>query len=239
MIHFNPSYNTILETDTSDDVAINIINQKDIDGFYHPIAFYSKTLNPTEMNYPIHNKELLIIILTLKKWKTDLQSIRSPFLIITDYRTLEYFNKKCLLNIQQIDWIELLACFHYKIIYKPDIQNILTDTLSYKLEDLKIQKAIWKAIQTIQLLPEDNIKEPMVAPIEATATESTPETPETETTPQGYKMVDTILQANHSFKNLPEATPFWTKALYSQNNWKLIEGFLTKDGTLYIPPYDN
>ncbi len=99
MIHFNPSYDTILETDASDDIAASIMSQKDTDGFYHPITFYSKTLNPTEMNYPIHNKELLAVILALKKWKTDLQSIRSPFLIITDHRALEYFNKKHLLNI--------------------------------------------------------------------------------------------------------------------------------------------
>ncbi len=42
-------------------------------------------------------------------------------------------------------------------------------------------------------------------------TESTPETPETpeiEATPQGYKMMDAILQANHNSKDLSEAVPF-------------------------------
>ncbi len=48
------------------------MNQKDIDRFYHPIVFYSKILNLVEMNYPIYDKELLIVILILKKWKADL-----------------------------------------------------------------------------------------------------------------------------------------------------------------------
>ncbi len=109
-----------------------------------------------------------------------------------------------------------------------------------KLEDLKTQKAIREAAQTVQLLPEDNMEEPMMAPVEATTTESTPETPETpETTSQGYKMVDAILQANRNSKDLPEATPFWIKALHSQDGWELMEGLLTKDGMLYVPPHDN
>ncbi len=99
LVHFNPSCDTILETDASDGVAAGVMSQKGTDGFYHPIAFYSKTLSPAEMNYPIHDKELLAVILTLKKWKADLQSIRLPFLIITDHRVLEYFSEKCLLNV--------------------------------------------------------------------------------------------------------------------------------------------
>ncbi len=116
------------------------------------------------------------------------------------------------------------------------------DTLLYKLEDLKIQKTIRKAVWIIQLLPENNMEKPMMAPIEAITTESTPETPETletEATPQGYKMVDVILQANYNFKNLLEATPFWIKVLYFQDGWELIEGFLIKDKTLYILLHDN
>ncbi len=73
---------------------------------------------------------------------------------------------------------------------------------------MKTQKAIRKAARIVQLLPEDNIEESMMAPIEATATESTPETLETEATPQGYKMMDTILQVNCNSKDLPETVPF-------------------------------
>ncbi len=72
LIHFNPSYNTILETDASDGIIADVMNQKDIDRFYHLIAFYSKILSLIEMNYPIHDKELFAIILVLKKWKVDL-----------------------------------------------------------------------------------------------------------------------------------------------------------------------
>ncbi len=42
----------------------------------------------TAMNYDIHDKEMLAIMISLDKWRTDLQSLRTPFLIITDHRAL-------------------------------------------------------------------------------------------------------------------------------------------------------
>lgn len=43
-----------------------------------------------ELNYPVHEKELLAIIRALKKWHVDL--LGSPFFIYTNPKTLENFN---------------------------------------------------------------------------------------------------------------------------------------------------
>ena len=48
----------------------------------HLIAFYSRTFNEAELNYDIHDKELLAIIEAFKKWRhyleSTLTSIRGP-----------------------------------------------------------------------------------------------------------------------------------------------------------------
>jgi len=54
-----------------------------------PVAFDSMTFKGAELNYPVHEKELLAVIHALKKWQVDLLS--SSFFIYTDHKTLENF----------------------------------------------------------------------------------------------------------------------------------------------------
>ena len=56
----------ILETDVSDYAMKNILKQK-INKKLHPVAFYSRKFINAELNYEIHDKKLLIIIITFKK----------------------------------------------------------------------------------------------------------------------------------------------------------------------------
>ena len=39
------------------------------DGKWKPVVFISKSLNKTERNYEIHNKEMLVIIRELENWR--------------------------------------------------------------------------------------------------------------------------------------------------------------------------
>lgn len=57
-----------------------------------PVAFDSMTFKGAELNYPVHEKEMLAIIRALKRWKVDL--LGSPFLIYTDHKTLENFDQQ-------------------------------------------------------------------------------------------------------------------------------------------------
>jgi hypothetical protein len=47
--------------------------------------FFQKIINPAQYNYSIHNKELLAIVLSLKKWEQLLISYRKPFNVYTDH----------------------------------------------------------------------------------------------------------------------------------------------------------
>ena len=54
------------------------------------MAFFSKKYTLAEYNYPIYDKELLVIIRYLEEWEAELKSIRQ-FTVLTDYKNLKYF----------------------------------------------------------------------------------------------------------------------------------------------------
>ncbi|MBW0584961.1 hypothetical protein O181_124676 [Austropuccinia psidii MF-1] len=57
----------------------------------HPIAFNSYKLNLAELSYEIHDKELLGIVWALKHWRAFLLSLSSPFEVLTNHSSLQYF----------------------------------------------------------------------------------------------------------------------------------------------------
>jgi hypothetical protein len=62
LAHFDPDNPTVLETDSSDYAIRSILSQIErTTGILHPIAFYSHSMIPSEMNYDIYDKELLAI----------------------------------------------------------------------------------------------------------------------------------------------------------------------------------
>ena len=58
----------ILETDASDFAIGAIISQRDEERRLHPVAFHSSKFQPTEINYEIHDKELLAVVEAFKHW---------------------------------------------------------------------------------------------------------------------------------------------------------------------------
>ena len=57
-----------METDASDYALAAIFSIVNEDNEVHPVAFYSHTFTVVELNYNIHNKELLAIFEAFKIW---------------------------------------------------------------------------------------------------------------------------------------------------------------------------
>ena len=57
----------MVETDASDYAIRAYISQPDEQGKLHPIAYYSRKMTPPELNYDVHNKELLAIVTAFKE----------------------------------------------------------------------------------------------------------------------------------------------------------------------------
>jgi hypothetical protein len=51
-------------------------------------VYYSRKITLLKLNYDIYNKELLIIITVLKKWRVFLQETIELFTIKMDYKNL-------------------------------------------------------------------------------------------------------------------------------------------------------
>jgi hypothetical protein len=71
--HYRPELETMVETDASDGVVAGILSQRTaIEEPWHPVGYFSKTMSPAELNYQVHDKEMLAIVKSLSQWRADL-----------------------------------------------------------------------------------------------------------------------------------------------------------------------
>jgi hypothetical protein len=96
--HFDPMKTCIIETDASDFTLGAILSQKDDEGRLHPIAFHSRKFQPAEINYEVHDKELLAIIDSFKVWRRYLEGALCTVMVYSDHENLEYFTTTKVLN---------------------------------------------------------------------------------------------------------------------------------------------
>ncbi|MBW0481314.1 hypothetical protein O181_021029 [Austropuccinia psidii MF-1] len=114
--HFSASLSTIVETNASDYALGAVLSQLNESG-KHPIAFDSCKLPPAEMNYEIHDKELLGIVWALKCWRDFLLCLSNPFEVLTDHSFLQYFMSSKVLTCRLARWVEFLSESHFTITY--------------------------------------------------------------------------------------------------------------------------
>jgi len=94
-----PDHKIYVTTDASDKCSGAVLSFGQSWETVRPVAFDSMTFKGTELNYLMHEKELLAIIQALKKWRVDL--LGSEFFIYMDHKTLENFNTQKDLSCHQ------------------------------------------------------------------------------------------------------------------------------------------
>ena len=104
-----------MEVDASDYAMGGVLLMECKDGLWRPVAFLSKSLNETEQNYEIHDKEMLAIIRGLEVWRHLLEGAQYKFEIWTDHKNLEYFMKAQKLNRRQARWALYLSRFDFTL----------------------------------------------------------------------------------------------------------------------------
>jgi len=90
-----------IEVDASDYVTGGVLSIKEGDRKWRLVTYLSKSLNKTERNYEIYDKEMLAIIRRLESWRHLLERAQFKFKIWTDHKNLEYFIKIQKLNHRQ------------------------------------------------------------------------------------------------------------------------------------------
>jgi hypothetical protein len=134
LTHFDPYHECIVETDAWDLTLGSILSQTAEDRKPYLNAFHSRKCSLAEINYEIHNKELLAIVDCFKAWQWYLEGLLHIVQVFMDHKNLEYFMMTKVLNRRQAYWAQELAGVDFKIFYREGISNGKPDALSRWLE---------------------------------------------------------------------------------------------------------
>nr|XP_036575130.1 reverse transcriptase domain protein [Colletotrichum truncatum]KAF6781651.1 reverse transcriptase domain protein [Colletotrichum truncatum] len=153
----NPEKPFEVETDSSDYAIGGQLGQRDDEGRLHPCAFFSRKLHGPELNYQIHDKELIAIIEAFKEWRPQLSGTKYEVKVYTDHKNLAHFTTSKDLNKRQIRWSEFLSEFNFRIIYRKGKENGRADALSrrpdHEVQVPKETRVILKTDKNGDLMP--------------------------------------------------------------------------------------
>ena len=123
-----------VESNASNFATGGVLSIKCKDNKWRPVAYISKSLNETEQNYEIHDKEMLAIICCLETWRHFLEGTRSKFEVWTDHKNLEYFMSNQKLNRRQARWALYLSRFDFVLKHILGSKMGKADGLSRRLD---------------------------------------------------------------------------------------------------------
>ena len=130
LAQWEPGRPIIVETDASDYALAAILSIQLANGEIHPVAFHSRSFNPTELNYDVHDKELFAIYEAFRVWRHYLDGSSIPVDVVTDHKNLEYFATTKVLNRRQARWSEYLCQFNLVIRFRPGKLGAKPDALT-------------------------------------------------------------------------------------------------------------
>ena len=133
LAHFDPSRETIIQTDASHFGWGFIISQIDAETRReHPIAIESGRFVAAQLNYTTTEKEFMAIVEAFKRSRHMLLQVDST--VITDHLNLTYWMEPRQLSPRQARWVELLSTFRFKIVYRPGKYATMPDALSRRAD---------------------------------------------------------------------------------------------------------
>lgn len=123
----------VLTTDASNTAIGAVLSQGEI-GKDRPIAYISRSLNKTEENYAVNEKEMLAIVWALDNLRNYLYGAKK-IRILTDHQPLTFALSNRNTNAKLKRWKARIEEYNYELVYKPGKSNKVADALSrLKLE---------------------------------------------------------------------------------------------------------
>ena len=208
-----------MEVDTSVYTMEEVLSIECEDELWRPVVFLSKSLNETERNYKIHDKEMLAIIRGLEAWRHLLEGVQSKFEIWTDHKNLEYFMKAQKLNRRQAQWALYLSQFDFTLKHVPGTRMGKVDGLSRKTD----QRVDIEKDNENQVVIKDN----WIYSIQEVVIKG----PEVD-------MIEKIKKARSKNKDVVKVVEKMKKAGVKElrrNEWQIKEDLVLKEEKMYIP----
>ncbi|KAJ9511015.1 hypothetical protein QJQ45_002809 [Haematococcus lacustris] len=129
-----------VKTDASLYAIGAVLSQRDDNGAEYVVAYESRKLQPAEINYPTHDRELLAVVHALNLWRHYL--LGRPFTIETDNCPITHIMTQPHLSARQLRWTQLLAPYSFTLVHKAGKTHIVPDALSrrpdYQLSALSV-----------------------------------------------------------------------------------------------------
>lgn len=125
---YNPKAETQLHCDASSHGFGSILMQKQEDGKFHPIFYFSKKTSPSESKFHSYELEMLCIVTSLRRFRIYLQGI--DFKIITDCNSIKLALQKKEINPKILRWSLELQNYSYTIDHRSNKQMTHADCLS-------------------------------------------------------------------------------------------------------------
>ena len=119
-----------METDASNYALAAILSITTKNHEIYPVAFHSRTFSAPELNYDVHDKELLAIFEVFKVWWHYLEGSAAPINIVMDHKNLKYFSTTKILTCRQAKWLEYLFQFNLVIRFRPRRLGTKLDALT-------------------------------------------------------------------------------------------------------------
>ena len=140
--HFEPKCHIWIETDTfgyaiggvlsqlaSETSPDEVVTKAEL-SYWHPVAFFSKKMIPTETRYKTHNGELLAIVEAFHTWRHYLEGCKYEVFVLTDLNNLRHFIDTKNLSSRQVRWAQELSWYYFQIDYCQSKANVAADALS-------------------------------------------------------------------------------------------------------------
>lgn len=117
-----------LHTDASK-LGLGAVLYQEQHGYKRVISYASRTLSPTEKNYPAHKLEFLALKWAITEKFND-YLYGHKFTVLTDNNPLTYILTTARLDAAGHRWLAALSAYDFNIIYRPGKQNQDADSLS-------------------------------------------------------------------------------------------------------------
>ena len=121
----------IVDCDASTFTIGTILQQRDEKDKLHPVAFLLWTLNTTQWNWDIYDKELFAVVHALATWQLYLIGNMHWTIVNTNHNNLTYFKAARKLNWKQVHWMQELVKYDFELQHISGKHHIPADFLSW------------------------------------------------------------------------------------------------------------